>query len=108
MSGSNKSCHILSSIGAVCRSGNTVDMVTRAAVPVGKGTTSIRASGLIGSTLLLASHLHELLPLGNKGTVRSSGSTEDVVRTAVAVFLRATSHRAPNLAIIALFRFQKF
>ena len=159
MSGSNKSCNILSSIGAVRRSGNTVDMVTRAAIPVGKGTTSIRASGLIGSTLLLASHLHqllllgnegavsssgstedvvtaavpvgigaassrasgligstlllashlhELLPLGNKGTVRSRGSTEDVVRAAVTVFLRATSHGAPNLTIIALFRFQKF
>ena len=42
MSSSSKSCHILSSKGAVSSSGSTVDVV-RAAVPVGIGTASSRA-----------------------------------------------------------------
>merc|ERR1712087_636797 len=76
----------------VSSSGSTVDIV-RAAVPVGIGATSSRAGSLIGSTLLLGSHLHDLL-LGNKGTVSSSGSTVDIVRAAVPVGIGATSSRA--------------
>merc|ERR550539_2292110 len=93
---SSKSCHILSSKGTVSSSGSTVDVV-RAAVPVGIGATSSRASSLIGTTLLLGSHLHELLLLGNKRTVSSSGSTVDVVRAAVPVGIGATSSRAGSL-----------
>merc|ERR1719219_2766943 len=70
---------LLGNKGTVSSSGSTVDVV-RAAVPVGIRATSSWARCLIGSTLLLGSHLHELLLLGNKGTVRSSGSTVDVVR----------------------------
>merc|ERR1719479_3488 len=88
MSGS-KFLHILSGKRTVSSSGSTVDVV-RAAVPVGIGATSSRARGLIGSTLLLGSHLHQLL-LGNKRTVSSSGSTVDVVRAAVPVGIGATS-----------------
>ena len=73
---------LLGNEGTVSSGGSTVDVV-RAAVPVGIGAASSRARGLIGSTLLLGSHLHELLLLGNKGTVSSGGSTVDVVRAAV-------------------------
>merc|ERR1711981_700758 len=90
MSGSSKSCHILGSKGTVSSSGSTVDVV-RAAVPVGIGATSSWALCLIRSTLLLGSHLHELLLLGNKGTVSSCGSTVDVVRAAIPVGIGATS-----------------
>merc|ERR1719262_2066253 len=96
MSSSSKSCHILSSKWTVSSSGSTVDIV-RAAVPVGIGATSSRASSLIRSTLLLGSHLHQLLLLGNKGTVSSSGSTVDIVRAAVPVGIRATSSWAGSL-----------
>merc|ERR1712024_70364 len=47
--------------------------------------------------LLLGSHLHQLLLLGNKGTVSSSGSTVDIVRAAVPVGIGATSSRARGL-----------
>merc|ERR1719338_95140 len=90
---SSKSCHILSSKGTVSSSGSTVDVV-RAAVPVGIGATSSRAFCLIGSTLLLGSHLHELLLLGNKGTVSSSSSTVDIVWATVPVGIRTASSRA--------------
>merc|ERR1719219_235737 len=96
MSSSSKSCHILSSKRTVSSSGSTVDVVW-AAVPVGIGTTSSRAFSLIGSTLLLGSHLHELLLLGNKGTVSSSGSTVDVVWAAVPVGIGTTSSWAFSL-----------
>merc|ERR1719350_1142797 len=89
MSGRSQSCHILSSKGTVSSSSSTVDIV-RAAVPVGIGATSSRAGSLIGSTLLLGSHLHQLL-LGNKGTVSSGSSTVDIVRAAVPVGIGATS-----------------
>merc|ERR1711936_1123616 len=82
--------------GAVSSCGSTIDVV-RAAVPVGFWTASSRAASLIGSTLLLGSHLHELLLLGNKGTVSSSGSTVDVVRAAVPVGIGATSSWARGL-----------
>merc|ERR1712139_627284 len=82
--------------GAVSSSGSTVDIV-RAAVPVGIGATSSRARGLIGSTLLLGSHLHELLLLSNKRTVSSSGSTVDVVRAAVPVGIGTASSWAFSL-----------
>merc|ERR1719361_1951081 len=95
MSGSSKSCHILSSKGTVSSSGSTVDIIW-AAVPVGIGATPSWARCLIGSTLLLGSHLHQLL-LGNKGTVSSSSSTVDVVRAAVPVGIGATSSRARGL-----------
>ena len=107
MSSSSKFCHILSSKRTVSSSGSTVDIIW-AAVPVGIGATPSWARGLIGSTLLLGSHLHELLLLGNKGTVSSSGSTVDVVRAAVPVGIRATSSRARGLIGSTLFRFQKF
>merc|ERR1711993_177450 len=87
---------LLGNEGAVSSSGSTVDVV-RAAVPVGIGATSSRTASLIGSTLLLGSHLHELLLLGNKGTVSSSGSTVDVVRAAVPVGIGATSSRTASL-----------
>merc|ERR1711948_159740 len=96
MSSSSKSCHILSSKRTVSSSGSTVDIV-RAAVPVGIGATSSWARGLIRSTLLLGSHLHELLLLGNKGAVSSCGSTVDVVRAAVPVGIGATSSWARGL-----------
>merc|ERR1719219_2866111 len=96
VSSSSKSCHILSSKGTVSSSGSTVDIV-RAAVPVGIGATSSRAGSLIRSTLLLGSHFHELLLLGNKGTVSSSGSTVDIVRAAVPVGIGATSSWAGSL-----------
>merc|ERR1712156_549125 len=89
--------------GTVSSSGSTVDVV-RAAVPVGIGATSSWAASLIGSTLLLGSHLHELLLLGNKGTVSSSGSTVDVVRAAVPVGIGATSGRARCLIRSTLLR----
>merc|ERR1712015_100831 len=95
MSCRSKLCHILSSKGAVSSSGSTVDIV-RAAVPVGIRATSSWALSLIGSTLLLGSHLHQLL-LSNKGTVSSSGSTVDIVRAAVPVGIRATSSWARSL-----------
>merc|ERR1712088_184882 len=82
--------------GAVSSSGSTVDVV-RAAVPVGIGATSSRARCLIRSTLLLGSHLHELLLLGNKGTVSSGGSAVDIVRAAVPVGIGATSSWARGL-----------
>merc|ERR1711950_134164 len=91
-----KFCHILGNKGAVSSCGSTVDVV-RAAVPVGIGATSSWARGLIRSTLLLGSHLHELLLLGNKGAVSSCGSTVDVVRAAVPVGIGATSSRARGL-----------
>merc|ERR1711950_131393 len=91
-----KFCHILGSKGTVSSGGSTVDVV-RAAVPVGIRATSSWARCLIRSTLLLGSHLHELLLLGNKGTVRSGGSTVDVVRAAVPVGIGATSSRARGL-----------
>merc|ERR550519_1950197 len=72
MSRRSKSCHILSSKGTVSSSSSAVDVIW-AAIPVGIGATSSRARGLIGSTLLLGSHLHQLL-LGNKGTISSSTS----------------------------------
>merc|ERR1719325_390962 len=87
---------LLGNEGAVSSSGSTVDVV-RAAVPVGIGAASSRARGLIGSTLLLGSHLHELLLLGNKGAVSSCGSTVDVVRAAVPVGIGATPSRAASL-----------
>merc|ERR1711874_279436 len=96
MSCSSKPCHILSSKRTVSSSSSTVDIV-RAAVPVGIGATSSRAGCLIGSTLLLGSHLHELLLLGNKRTVRGSGSTVDIVRAAVPVGIGAASSRAGSL-----------
>merc|ERR1711988_883198 len=96
MSCSSKLLHILSNKGTVSSGGSTVDVV-RAAVPVGIGAASSRARGLIGSTLLLGSHLHELLLLGNEGTVSSSGSTVDVVRAAVPVGIGAASSRARGL-----------
>merc|ERR1712214_271464 len=96
MSSSSESCHILSSKRTVSSSGSTVDIV-RAAVPVGIGAASSRAGSLIRSTLLLGSHLHELLLLGNKGTVSSSGSTIDIVRAAVPVGIGAASSRAGSL-----------
>merc|ERR1711988_373727 len=96
MSCSSKLLHILSNKETVSSGGSTVDVV-RAAVPVGIGAASSRARGLIGSTLLLGSHLHELVLLGNKGTVSSSGSTVDVVRAAVPVGIGAASSRARGL-----------
>merc|ERR1712203_372461 len=96
MSSSSKSCHILSSKRTVSSSSSAVDIV-RAAVPVGIGATSSWAGSLIRSTLLLGSHLHELLLLGNKGTVSSRGSTGDIVRAAVPVGIGATSSRAGSL-----------
>ena len=83
MSCSSKLLHILSNEGTVSSSSSTVDVV-RAAVPVGIGAASSGARGLIGSALLLGGHLHELLLLGNKGTVSSGSGTVDVVRAAVA------------------------
>merc|ERR1711950_19765 len=93
MSSSSQSCHILGNKGTVSSCGSTVDIVW-AAVPVGIGAASSRAGSLIRSTLLLGSHLHELLLLGNKRTVSSSGSTIDIVRAAVPVGIGATSSRA--------------
>merc|ERR1712001_287462 len=95
MSGS-KFLHLLSNKGTVSSSGSTVDVIGTA-VPVGIGATSSRAGGLIGSTLLLGSHLHQLLLLSNKGTVSSSGSTVDVIGTAVPVGIGATSSGARGL-----------
>merc|ERR1711950_68989 len=92
MSSSSQSCHILSSKRTVSSSGSTVDIVW-AAIPVGIGAASSRAGSLIRSTLLLGSHLHELL-LGNKRTVSSSSSTVDIVRAAVPVGIGAASSRA--------------
>merc|ERR1711897_68084 len=94
-------CHILSSKGTVSSGGSTVDIV-RAAVPVGIRATSSWARCLIWSTLLLCSHLHELLLLGNEGTVSSGGSTVDVVRAAVPVGIGAASSRARGLIRSAL------
>merc|ERR1711902_246332 len=96
MSSSSESCHILSSKRTVSSSSSTVDIV-RAAVPVGIGAASSRTRGLIRSTLLLGSHLHELLLLGNEGTVSSGGSTVDVVRAAEPVGLRAAASGAGGL-----------
>merc|ERR1711992_249375 len=79
-----------------------------AAVPVGIGAASSRAGSLIRSTLLLGSHLHELLLLGNKRTVSSSSSTVDIVWAAVPVGIGAASSRARCLIGSTLFRFQKF
>merc|ERR1712218_314914 len=95
MSCRSKLCHILSSKGTVSSSGSTVDVIW-AAVPVGIRATSSWAFSLIGSTLLLGSHLHQLL-LSNKRTVSSSGSTVDIVRAAVPVGIRATSSWALSL-----------
>merc|ERR1719384_1412932 len=74
MSSSSESCHLLGNKGTVSSSSGTVDIV-RAAVPVGIGAASSWAGSLIRSTLLLGSHLHELLLLGNKGTVNGVPST---------------------------------
>merc|ERR1712149_25182 len=87
---------LLGNKGTVSSSSSTVDIV-RAAVPVGIGATSSWARCLIGSTLLLGSHLHELLLLGNKRTVSSSSSTVDIVRAAVPVGIGAASSRAGSL-----------
>merc|ERR550519_428613 len=95
MSRRSKSCHILSSKGTVSSSSSAVDVIW-ATIPVGIGATSSRARGLSGSTLLLGSHLHQLL-LGNKGTVSSSGSTVEVVWAAVPVGIGATSSWARGL-----------
>merc|ERR1712141_12018 len=95
MSSSSKSCHILSSKGTVSSCSSTVDIV-RATVPVGIGATSSWARCLIGSTLFLGSHLHQLL-LGNKGTVSSCSSTVDIVRATIPVGIGATSSWARSL-----------
>merc|ERR1719245_2211480 len=50
--------------------------------------------GTVPSLLLLGSHLHELLLLGNEGTVSSGGSTVDVVRATVPVGIGAASSGA--------------
>merc|ERR550519_1372533 len=89
MSRRSKSCHLLGNKGTVSSSSSTVDVIW-AAIPVGIGATSSWARCLIGSTLLLSSHLHQLL-LGNKGTVSSSGSTVDVIWAAIPVGIGATS-----------------
>merc|ERR1719228_472936 len=87
---------LLSNKRTVSSSGSTVDVI-RAAVPVGIGATPSRARGLVGSTLLLGSHLHELLLLSNKRTVSSSGSTVDVIRAAVPVGIGTATSRARGL-----------
>merc|ERR1712156_766483 len=92
----SKLLNIFCNKGAVSSCGSTVDVV-RAAVPVGIGATSSWARGLIRSTLLLGSHLHELLLLGNKGTVSSCGSTIHIIRAAVPVGFWTASSRAASL-----------
>merc|ERR1719219_2854802 len=93
---------LLGNEGTVSSSGSTVDVV-RAAVPVGIGATSSWARGLIGSTLLLGSHLHELLLLGNKGTVSSGGSTIHVIRATVPIGFWTATSRALGLIFSTLF-----
>merc|ERR1712066_195817 len=95
MSGS-KFLHLLGNKGTVSSGGSAVDVIGTA-VPVGIGATSSWARGLIGSTLLLGSHLHQLLLLGHKGTVGSGGSAVDVIGAAVPVGIGATSSWARGL-----------
>merc|ERR1712072_1021867 len=64
---------------------------------VGLRAAASWAGGLIGSTLPVLGHLHELGLLGNKGTVSSSGSTVHVVRAAEPVGLRAAASWAGGL-----------
>merc|ERR1712123_521343 len=99
---SSKLCQILGDKWTIGSSGSAVHVVW-AAVPVGLWATSSWARGLIRSTLLVGSHLGELLTHGNKRTVSSSGSTVHVVWAAIPVSLWATSSWASGLIRSALF-----
>merc|ERR1712117_1016444 len=87
---------LLGNKGTVSRGGSTVHVVW-ATEPVGLWATSSGALSLIRSTLLVGSHPHDLLLLGNKGTVSRGGSTVHVVRAAEPVGLWAATSGALSL-----------
>ncbi len=79
--------------GAVCSSGSAVQAI-RAAEPVCLWTAATWADCLTWSTLLLGSHVGQLVSGGKEGTVCSSGSTVQAIRAAEPVCLRTAATRA--------------